>query len=200
MFSICLIGNAAFNYLYDGYSTLWLIILYIFGGYYGKYILIKKKNFNFKNIIIWILIFLCSTFVSSDFFLLLKKRIFINYLSPTIILQAISLIIIFSQLSIKTKFLIRIISFFTPLTFSVSISHLIAFKENPNFMKKFFQWVRNLNGNLIFFKIYGLGIILYIFFCFLDYIRLLLFKLFKVHKICLILEVKFPLLIDKIRI
>lgn len=40
-----LIGNKDYNYLNNGYSPLWLMILYIIGGYFGKYIIHKKNKF-----------------------------------------------------------------------------------------------------------------------------------------------------------
>ena len=168
--SISLIGQSQYHFLNNGYSTLWLIILYISGAYYGKYFLTKKKELNYKIYIILILIYLCASFLSSEFFFALKNKLLIEYISPTIVLQALSLVILFSQLNIKNKCTIKIISFFNPLTFS------------------------------LFFKIYGIAIILFIFFAFIDYLRLLLFKLLRVKKICLFIESKFPIIIDKINI
>ena len=198
--SISLIGNSQYHFLNGGYSTLWLIILYISGGYYGKYFLNIKKELNFKIYIILIFIYLCSSFLSSELFFALNNQILIDYISPTIVLQALSLVILFSQLNIKNKLIIKIISFFNPLTFSVTIIHLRPMSINTIFQKNLFNYINKLNDNLLFFKIYGIGIILFIFFAFIDYLRLLLFKLLRVKKICLFIEDKFPLIIDKINI
>jgi hypothetical protein len=139
--AIILIKNTNYHFLNSGYSAFWLIILYIIGGYYGKYILENKKSLSFlKNsifIIILILIYLGSSFFSSEInFILLKKKsiiknqLFIDYLSPTMLLQAISLIILFSRLNIKNKWIIKLISFFTPLTFNITLIHLRLFMED----------------------------------------------------------------------
>lgn len=184
----------------NGYSTLWLIILYISGGYFGKYFTNLNTKLNLKALIIWIFIFFISTFISFESFFVFKTQIFINYLSPTIIFQAISLVILFSKLDIRYIWIIKIISFFTPLTFNVTLIHLRFFTENIILKQKFFKWVNNLNNNLIFFKIYGLGVFLYFLFAFIDYIRALLFKAFKIKNFSLFVEKNFSLLIEKIRL
>ena len=143
---------------------------------------------------------MCSSFLSSELFFALNNQILIDYISPTIVLQALSLVILFSQLNIKNKLTIKIISFFNPLTFNVTIIHLRPMSINTIFKKILFNYINKLNDNLLFFKIYGIGIILFIFFAFIDYLRLLLFKLLRVKKICLFIEDKFPLIIDKINI
>ena len=63
------------NFLNNGYTSHWLIILYIIGGYLGKYILINKSKISVKYAIICILIYLFSAFISSEsFFILIKKK------------------------------------------------------------------------------------------------------------------------------
>lgn len=57
-----------FNFLNDGYSTQWLIILYIIGGYLGKYIIINKNTLKIKIFIICLLIYLFSSFLSSELY------------------------------------------------------------------------------------------------------------------------------------
>ena len=157
--------------------------------------------------IILVLIYISSSFFSSEiyFFLLkknisIKKDLFIDYLSPTILIQAISLILLFSKLNIKNKWVIKIISFFTPLTFNITLIHLRLFMEDIPIIKNFFGWINGLKPSFIFFKIYSIGIIIYIICGFIDYIRLLLFSLLKIKKICIFIEDKYPLLINKINL
>ena len=125
------------NFLNNGYTPLWLIILYIIGGYLGKYIIINKSKISAKYAIICTLIYLFSAFISSEsFFILIKKKnqinnkeLLINYLSPTIISEALSLIMMFSKLSINNKIMIKIISFYTPLTLNALFLHSRLFNE-----------------------------------------------------------------------
>lgn len=187
-----LLGKGDYNFLNYGYSPLWLIILYIIGGYFGKYLI---QNINkFKNYyFIYFLIYIFASFFTSEIYfilLILKKKnssIFISYLSPTILLQAISLLMFFSRINIKSNILIKIISFFTPLTFSVLPIHCFLFTKKINIMIIFFRWIDTINFNMIFFKIYGLSIIFYFICTFIDYFRLKLFKLIKTKELILFL-------------
>ena len=193
-----LFNKKNYNFLINGYSTLWLIILYIIGGYLGKYIIKGKINSDMKYFFIFIFIYLGSSFFSSEFsFLLINtknkkyKNLFINYLSPTILFQALSLIMIFSRLKINNKFIINIISFLSPLTFSTLIIHCVLFNRNFYIMASFFKFVKSINYNIIFFKIYGLSIFAYFFCIFIDYFRLLLFRIMKIRELIQFIERRF---------
>ena len=156
-----------FIFLNNGYSTNWLIILYIIGGYLGKYIIINKNIKSFPYFIICLLIYTFSALTTSETFFFLNdiksklynKKILYNYLSPTIIFEALSLIVIFSKLSIN-KFTIKIISFFTPFTLNITLLHLRFFRERIIT----FKWLNRFKSNIRFIIIYQHAIILYIFF------------------------------------
>ena len=45
--AIILIKNTEYHFLNNGHSPFWLIILYIMGAYYGKYILDNKNHYHF---------------------------------------------------------------------------------------------------------------------------------------------------------
>ena len=183
------------NFLNNGYSPYWLIILYIIGGYLGKYIIINKNKTNAKFAIICTLIYLFSAFISSEsFFILIKKynqinnkELLINYLSPTIISESLSLIMIFSKLSINNKIVIKIISFYTPLTLNAYFLHCRLFNEK--FIS--FNWMNKLKPNIICLEIYLLGIIIFFFCVSIDYLRAILFKYLKIKQFCMIIENKF---------
>ena len=120
------------------------------------------------------------------------------YLSPTILLQAISFIILFSQLNINNKWILKIISFLSPLTFSAQLIHAHLFKENIKIKKILFKFINKFKVHWLFFKIYGLVIIIYFICVFIDYFRLQLFKLFKIKEFSIFLEKEIPLLFDKL--
>ena len=184
-----------FIFLNEGYSTNWLIILYIIGGYLGKYIIINQYYKSFKYFIICLLIYLFLAFITSESFFILDninssfyyKKLLYNYLSPTIIFEALSLIMMFSKFSINNKFTIKIISFFTPFTLNITLIHLRLFGESIIT----FNWLNKLKSNIIIIAIYQHGIILYIFFGLIDYLRSILFKILKIKQICLFIENKF---------
>ena len=91
-------------YLHDGYSTLWLAVMYLLGGYLGKYDILSR----FSGWI-WGLLYLGAVlFAWAPRMLVLWHRphywydaygnILIEYTSPTIVLAAVSLVAIFSRL------------------------------------------------------------------------------------------------------
>jgi len=194
IFGFILNVNKDFIFLNNGYCSLWLIILYIIGGYLGKYI-IKKKNINLKYAIIYSLIYIFSGFISSELFFILirnksnisNKQFLINYLSPTILFEALSLVPMFSKLSINNKFIIKIILFLTPLTLYITLLHWRLFYE------KFitFNWINKIKPNKICIVIYNYSLILYIFCGLIDYLRSILFKFLKVKQFCQFIEDKF---------
>lgn len=126
--------NNNYHFLLNGYSGMWLIILYVIGAYLGKYLFMKNNNQNNLIKIIYIFLYLFSSFISSDIYFKLfenknkvSNNLLINYLSPTMVMQAISLIIIFAKFDFKNKWIIKLISFFTPLFFSVQLIHARLF-------------------------------------------------------------------------
>ena len=76
-----------------------------------------------------------------------------NYISPTIIMQSISLIMILSKIDIKNNTLIKIISFLSPLTFSALLIHEILFQEKSNKIKILFDWIIDFKNEILFYKI-----------------------------------------------
>ena len=177
---------------------MWLTILYIIGAFFGKYIIIEKNEIGVISFIIYILIYISCSFLSSEIkFKLIKIKskipdnILINYLSPTILCQAISLIISFSRINIKNKHVKKIISFLTPLNFSALLIQGRLFRTNINIINRLFKLLNEFKSNKIYFKVYGLGIIIYFLCIFIDYFRLMIFKVFKIREFCLFLEKKF---------
>lgn len=113
-------------------------------------------------------------------------------------LQAISLVMIYSKLNTKNKFLIKIISFITPLNFSAQLIHARLFQTKLKIIKILFKFVINLKPKIIFFKVYGLGIMIYFICIYIDYLRFLIFKLLKIREISLFIEKNIPGLINKL--
>ena len=200
-----IMGYSLNLFLNNGYSSMWLLLLYIIGSYIGKHIISYNNKCSYIYFISYILIFFFSTFFNSEFFSKLyelknklPKNIFISYISPTTIMQAISLIMIFSKIKIKNKLLIKIITFLKPLTFSTLLIHEQLFQSKINKIITLFNWIIKFKNKYLFYKIYGIGIIIYFICILIDYLRFLLFKLFKIMNFSLFLENVYPEIIDKI--
>lgn len=90
-------------YLHDGYSAAWLAVVYLLGGYLGKYDVLSRLSVGK-----WGLVYLAAVlFAWAPRMLALKLlpslwdmangNIIIEYTSPTILLAAVSLLAIFSR-------------------------------------------------------------------------------------------------------
>lgn len=186
------IKNTNFDFTSEGYTSLWLLILYIVGGYIGRFYIHKNSIPNFLFLIIYII----SSLISSEYvFYSIKKYnfpniLFLSYNSPTIIFQALSLIFFFSNIKINNQYLIKAISLIYQLNFSVTIIHFQLLLSDIQPMLKLLKFIKELSPNNLFFKIYGISIIFYFICIFMDYFRFLLFKLFRIRNICYFIENK----------
>ena len=107
-----------------------------------------------------------------------------EYYSPTIMVQALSLIFFFSNLQINHKYLRKIILFLNPLNFNVSLIHLTFFRSNIITNIKLFLYIKQLDIRFLILKLYGISLITYLICAFMDYFRNLFFQLLKVKKFC----------------
>ncbi|SFU65792.1 hypothetical protein SAMN04487886_10912 [Clostridium sp. DSM 8431] len=95
-----------------GYSMLWLSILYIIGAYIKKYSICMKKSFKFlivmyitSMLITWGSKYVIESLSCFFYGSMKEEKLLIEYTSPTILLSAISLLIIFAKLDVKSSFL-----------------------------------------------------------------------------------------------
>ena len=187
------IGKSNYDFINRGYSSLWLLILYIIGAYIGIY---YKDSQTFPNIIYYLLIYILFSFITYYHAIhniqtkFQPNKLLIEYYSPTIMMQAFSLIFFFKNLQIKNKHLQKILLFLSPLNFNVSLIHLRIFKSNLSVNIKLFNYIKQLNHRYLFFKIYGLSIIIYFICAFIDYFRHILFKLLKIKTLCNYIETR----------
>jgi len=138
-----IIKKTEYNFLNNGYSTTWLVILYIIGGFFGKYVINSENKVKIKYYIFWIFIYFFLSFFTFRVFLKNKQfkkyipnNLFIDYLSPTILFQAISLLMFFSKMKVKNIFIQNIINFLSPLNFSVILIHGDLFQTRKIYIHK----------------------------------------------------------------
>ena len=182
--------NSNFNFIDEGYTSFWLLILYIIGGYIGKFHTYKNIILN----IIYLLVYLISSLISSEYIFYSirkyneKNTLFLSYNSPTVILQALSLALFFNSININNKYIIKVISFLYPLNFSVNIIHTRFFFSKVQSSLDLFKYIKSLTPENLFFKIYGVSIKIYFVCTFIDYLRSLIFKVFRIRTICFYIE------------
>ena len=167
-----------------GYSFVWLLVLYIIGGFIGKY----NLNIKFSKVLMLLLFVLCVAleFGSLYFtnYMNLKgvekfKYSLVSYMSPTMLLSGIALVILFSKLELR--FLRKIISFLSPLCFSVYVIH-----EHEVFNKRFIvgRSATFLNYSTLKMLLYIIitDIAIFVGCIFIDYFRELIFKKLELKK------------------
>ncbi|MGM9941047.1 MAG: acyltransferase family protein [Bulleidia sp.] len=113
----------------DGYSAIWLMILYLVGGYIGKY-----HSQSDKNLLLFFLgyvLMVVLTWLSKVVIELLTLQVLgevragnylISYKSPTILMSAVFLLLCFSNLKLSDR-MKKLVSFVAPMSFSVYLIH-----------------------------------------------------------------------------
>lgn len=176
-----------------GYSTLWLSVLYIIGAYIKRYQIFEKKK---SKLFLWIYVFcIVTTWLSKFIIEILTQNLIgravggtllVSYISPTILLAGISLLIFFANLEFPS-WIERIISIAAPLAFSVYLIHV-----HP------IIWDNIINNGFIHFigfspikfviSVLGITFVIYIICSLIDKCRVFLFQLFRMKEFCIWLE------------
>ena len=186
-----------------GFSTIWLLCLYIIGVYIGKFnlVYIGIKRYIFSLIYLFLFLFLCSvynkysdyriSYVNENYKVKLKnfiKKLMSSNLNSVIkTTQAILITLFFLQLKYN-KYLSKFITFFGPLTFGVYLIHINPNVTNIYLRKILTRESDNLTDNevmkMLIFKSTRIFLVCII----IEYLRHLLFTILKIRKICMYIE------------
>jgi hypothetical protein len=109
-------------------------------------------------------------------------NVLMHYLSPTTLISAVSLLIIFSKLNFKEKSAKRI-TWSSQFAFSVYLIHESKYIE-LNLMTNRFAFVSNYFCLLIPIVVLGISIAIYLVCMVIDIIRLYVFKALRINKFC----------------
>lgn len=154
-----------------GYSMIWLIILYIIGGYMRKYEIVEKIK-NSAALIAYII----STLLTAAAILIrgVNNTGWIYYISPFVLIQAIGLITVFAKLKINNKKLIGFIGLFSPLAFGVYLIHINE-RLFACFVKYLVTGYASLPTAVMLGKVAVTAVLLYICCSLIDLVRMKLF-------------------------
>lgn len=174
--------------LKKGYSMIYLILLYIVGGYLKKYDIAKYFS-KLQLSIIFIFSFIVTiagknllqyTYEQTGI-KLLKNMLFKSYNNILFVISAVSLLLLCSKINIKNSLAIRSIKLLAPLTFGVYIIHLTPVS---------WHYLENATKFLLDKPIYVMvcGIIVFTIGIFvvcvcIDYVRAMLFKVLRIEHI-----------------
>lgn len=171
----------------DGYSAIWLMILYLVGGYIRKYGI--GKNRKTGSFILGYFIIAGFTWLSKLLIEILTLQILgevragnylISYKSPTIFLAAICLLLFFEKIKIS-PFWQKIIRFFSPMAFGVYLIHVHPLVFSHLMKDRFteyaaFPWIIEL------LAIFGTAVVINLICYAIDFIRLELFKKLRIRQ------------------
>ena len=165
----------------DGLSVIWLMILYLVGGYIRKYGSGKKGKA--VKYLVGYVVMIGLTWLSKLFIEILTLHILgevragnylISYKSPTILLAAICLVMFFESISISSLGE-KLVKIFTPMTFGVYLihTHPLVFSY---FMKDRFVGYATFPWIVEILAVLGTAVCLSLICYAIDFIRLELFK------------------------
>ena len=156
-----------------GYSAIWLIVLYCVGGLSKRAKIFESKKTH-TLVFLWALCVL-STWALKAF---AKYGILLSYISPTVLLSALLLVVIFSRLRLKGTVIKKI----TPLVFGIYLFQLnkiiwrYVLKGQTAFVLEKNIFVGVLYSFLIALAIFASGLAV-------EFFRTLLFRLFKISRL-----------------
>ena len=139
----------------EGYSAFWLIILYYIGAFAKQ-----GKVFEKKKTYVLALLGGINTFITYGIYILYGNGKLISYISPTIIMNGLLMVILFSRIRLKGRRVSIMVSYISRMAFGIYL-----FQMNP------IIWSQILNGTFSFVVqknicigiIYVLGLALMIF-------------------------------------
>ena len=187
----------------SGYSSVWLLICFLMGAYFGKF----KRNYSgFKKFIFGILylnVFYYSTYFcytisfypieSINGYYKIKlmsylKQIFVQRISSVpMILQSISILLFLTQIKYN-KYLAKMITFIGPLTFGVYLIHEHTLIRAHIIRNLFAKDSRNLPCHYVVKLVLLRGLKVFAISACIDYLRHILFTLLRIRKLCIFVE------------
>ncbi len=190
-------------YVLDGgYSLIWLALLYLAGGFFGKYEIAAmiKKSWAWLVIAVMVILTFLSKFVLENFpqHIFATKNYsdaFITYASPSIVLIGLAWLVLCSKMTFGKR-ATKLIGILAPASLGVYLAHVNQLVwENlfAGFSKNFV----NHNCIIMLLLILASAIAIYTICTIIELLRIRLFKLMKVNKLCEAIEMRLSKLFNK---
>lgn len=157
----------------DGYSFLWLAILYLFGAWMKKCSITEQigKIPAAECLIVCTMI----TWTTTVF---LDSKLLLSYISPTVLLAAVAMVILFSKLHIGTASR-RVLRCFAPAAFGVYLIHVHSVCWEF-FMRDRFASIAESPAWLMVLQVIGCSSGIFLVCLLIEKLRLLLFRALRI--------------------
>lgn len=182
-------------YLNNGYTVWWLAILYLIGGYLRRYDGLRKIRGR-KALLFYAGFALLSYALRMGRDILTRRvplyawigdRLFgaqadwLNYLSPTVLLAAVGLLLFFRDLPLPAR-LIPVIRRAAPLAFGVYLIHNHPWVSDL-VMEDRFAGYAALPGPVLVLAVVGTAVAIYLVCTLVEALRAALFRLLQIHRL-----------------
>ena len=181
-----IIGKDGFQFS-EGYSPIWLMVMYLVGAYMKKFGVGAKMKW-YSALLFYIISVGCN-FALNIFLKDPMKKIFtdgtvnyLTYISPFVVLPAIFLFIFFSKLKFgkKTE---KFINYITPAALGVYLIHTHPLVFNK-LMKDIAMPLVNHGTAAMIFGSIAMALAVFIICIVIDLLRIQLFKLIRINALC----------------
>ncbi len=162
-----------------GYSVIWLTALYIIGAWMKRTNI--SERISTRNAILIIVICVLISWLFKDIFTgIFQTALFMTYTSPTVLIIAMSYIVIFSKMKVSNLGKRGVITF-APAAFGVFLIH-----EQPIirevFMKDGFTWIANAQVLLLVVEVIAYSFFILIAGLIIEKLRLLIFDVLHIDR------------------
>lgn len=179
----------------DGYSFLWLALLYLAGSYIKKYDL--GKGYGRSHLFGYILCVLFMWFLKMGYEQLFyawkhqqwSSERLINYTSPFVVLCAVCLVVAFKEMKCG-KIWKKIAGFMAPVSFDVYLFHDEPLVRTAFIVGAFNSYLY-MNPVYMFLSVIGTAVLIWFAGSMLGRLRILVFKILRVEKACEWIEMQF---------
>lgn len=179
-------------YMSDGYSFVWLALLYLFGAWLKKCEIPKKVKGTYAMLGIVVCVLITWLFkINSPVF----NGLLVSYISPTIVVMSLCYVVLFSKLRIN-NFGQKLVGYLAPASFGVYIIHLQEVVAKK-FITNKFVWISELEWWVIPFVVLGIAAAIFLICLIIERIRLSAFNLLKINKFAESVCHKFELFLRK---
>lgn len=194
IFLFCIVAAIGYTYngdafyLVGGYSVLWLLTLYVIGACLKKTgLLLHTKTW--KLLLVMAVCFALNCLLKygkMPAFFKDVKSVTGKYINPLLVVFDICLFALFARIEFRGRAFKRLLSFTAPLTFTVYLLHL-----HPvvwEFLKDRLLFIGNFSSWTLLPFVLALALAVFIAGVAIDWLRLQLFRLLRVDRICAALE------------